>query len=219
MYWIRVADYICFFDRGKRKKMENKFKIIIEEKMKGARLDVVLSLTLKELSRNHVQKLIEAGQVMVNHKVCNVKKMLLKAGDEIEITIPEPEELEITPENIPLEIVYEDQDLLIINKPKGMVVHPAVGNQTGTIVNAVMYHCGDSLSSINGVIRPGIVHRLDKETSGLLMIAKMIWPITPWRSNWLSIALQDLTGQSCTTILTMRRELLTGLLEEIQKTD
>ena len=120
--------------------MENKFKIIIEEKMKGARLDVVLSLTLEKLSRNHVQKLIEAGQVTVNHKVCKVKKMLLKAGDEIEITIPEPEGLEITPENIPLEIVYEDQDLLIINKPKGMVVHPAVGNQTGTIVNAVMYH-------------------------------------------------------------------------------
>ena len=152
--------------------MGNKFKIIIEEKMKGARLDVVLSLTLEELSRNHVQKLIEAGQVLVNHQVCKVKKRLLKAGDEIDITIPEPEGLETTPENIPLEIVYEDQDLLIINKPKGMVVHPAVGNQTGTIVNAVMYHCGDSLSSINGVIRPGIVHRLDKETSGLLMIAK-----------------------------------------------
>ncbi len=152
--------------------MEKKFKIIIEEKMKGARLDVVLSLTLEELSRSHVQKLIEAGQVTLNHKVCKINKMLLKTGDEIEIIIPEPEELEITPENIPLEIVYEDQDLLVINKPKGMVVHPAVGNQNGTVVNAVMFHCGDSLSSINGVIRPGIVHRLDKETSGLLMIAK-----------------------------------------------
>ncbi len=152
--------------------MENKFKITIDEKTKGARLDVLLSLTLEELSRNHVQKLIEAGQVTVNQQMCKINKMLLKTGDEIEITIPEPEEIEITPENIPLEIVYEDQDLLIINKPKGMVVHPAVGNQNGTVVNAVMFHCGDSLSSINGVIRPGIVHRLDKETSGLLMIAK-----------------------------------------------
>jgi 23S rRNA pseudouridine1911/1915/1917 synthase len=98
--------------------------------------------------------------------------MLLKLGDEVEITIPESEEIEITSENIPLDIVYEDEDLLIINKPKGMVVHPAAGNLTGTVVNAVMYHCGDSLSSINGVKRPGIVHRLDKDTSGLLMIAK-----------------------------------------------
>lgn len=152
--------------------MENKFKIQIDESMKGARLDVVLSLTLEELSRNHVQKLIEAGQVELNQEICKIKKTLLKTGDEIEITIPEPEELEVTPENIPLEIVFEDQDLLVINKPKGMVVHPAVGNQTGTVVNAVMYHCGSSLSSINGVKRPGIVHRIDKETSGLLMIAK-----------------------------------------------
>lgn len=152
--------------------MENKFKIVIEEMMKGARLDVVLSLTFEELSRNHIQKLIEAGQVTVNNKECKIKKMLLKLGDEVEITIPEPEEIEITSENIPLDIVYEDEDLLIINKPKGMVVHPAAGNLTGTVVNAVMYHCGDSLSSINGVKRPGIVHRLDKDTSGLLMIAK-----------------------------------------------
>lgn len=152
--------------------MENTFNIQIEESMKGTRLDVVLSLTLEELSRSHVQKLIEAGQVKLNQQVCTIKKTLLKSGDEIEIIIPDPEELEITAENIPLEIVYEDEDLLVINKPKGMVVHPAVGNQTGTVVNAVMYHCGASLSSINGVKRPGIVHRIDKETSGLLMIAK-----------------------------------------------
>lgn len=152
--------------------MENKFKFQIEDDMKGTRLDVVLSLTFEELSRNHVQKLIDAGQVSVNGEVCTTKKQLLKAGDEIEIIIPAPEKLEILSENIPLDIVYEDEDVLVINKPKGMVVHPAVGNQTGTLVNAVMYHCGNSLSSINGVIRPGIVHRIDKDTSGLLMIAK-----------------------------------------------
>lgn len=152
--------------------MENKFKIQIDETLMGARLDVVLSLSLEELSRNHVQKLIEAGQVELNGEICKVKKTLLKNGDTIEITIPEPEELAVIGENIPLDIIYEDQDLLVINKPKGMVVHPAVGNQTGTVVNAVLYHCGSSLSSINGVRRPGIVHRIDKDTSGLLMIAK-----------------------------------------------
>jgi 23S rRNA pseudouridine1911/1915/1917 synthase len=90
----------------------------------------------------------------------------------VEVTIPDPVELNIEPENIPLDIVYEDDDVLVINKPRGMVVHPAVGNMNGTLVNAIMYHCGDRLSSINGVIRPGIVHRIDKDTSGLLMVAK-----------------------------------------------
>ena len=93
-------------------------------------------------------------------------------GDEVVIDLPEPETLDVKPEDIPLEIVYEDDDVLVVNKPRGMVVHPGPGNWSGTLVNAVMYHCGDSLSSINGVIRPGIVHRIDKDTSGLLMIAK-----------------------------------------------
>lgn len=100
------------------------------------------------------------------------KKYKAQTGDEISIHIPEPERTEVEAENIPLDIVYEDDDLLVVNKPAGMVVHPAPGNSSGTLVNALMYHCGDNLSSINGVIRPGIVHRIDKDTSGLLMVAK-----------------------------------------------
>lgn len=152
--------------------MEKKYKIEIDEDMKGARLDVVLSLALEELSRNHVQKLIESGNVLVNGQICTIKKLQLKAGDQIEIDVPEPEMVEIIAEDIPLNILYEDEDMMVVNKPKGIVVHPGAGNQAGTLVNAVMFHCGESLSSINGVVRPGIVHRIDKDTSGLLMIAK-----------------------------------------------
>ncbi len=149
-----------------------KHNFIISEEMKSTRIDLVLSLQLQEVSRSFVQKLLEKGAVSVNGKVCDSKKYKVNEGDEIEIIIPEPEELKVEAENIPLDIVYEDDDLLVVNKPRGMVVHPAVGNENGTLVNAVMYHCGDRLSSINGVIRPGIVHRIDKDTSGLLVIAK-----------------------------------------------
>jgi 23S rRNA pseudouridine1911/1915/1917 synthase len=122
-------------------------------------------------SRSFVQKLIENEQVKVNGKLITSKKHKLTQGDAIVVTVPEPEPLNVVPENIPIDIVYEDDHLMIINKPVGMVVHPAPGNYTGTLVNALMYHV-DKLSSINGVIRPGIVHRIDKDTSGLLMIAK-----------------------------------------------
>jgi 23S rRNA pseudouridine1911/1915/1917 synthase len=152
--------------------MQNQYKFQIDENMKGARLDVVLSSTLEEISRNHIQKLIEEGQVKVNGQIITIKKHPVKTGDEIEILIPEPEQLEVIPEDIPLQILYEDDDLLVVNKPKGMVVHPAPGNYSGTLVNAILFHCKDSLSSINGVVRPGIVHRIDKDTSGLLLIAK-----------------------------------------------
>lgn len=108
----------------------------------------------------------------MNGQICSSKNHKVKEGDEISVEIPEPEVLDVEPEDIPLDIVYEDDSVLVVNKPRGMVVHPAVGNMTGTLVNAVLYHCGDSLSSINGVIRPGIVHRIDKDTSGLIMIAK-----------------------------------------------
>lgn len=148
------------------------YQFIIEEDEKGTRLDLVLSLHLTETSRSFIQKLIEGGAVRVNDKICLSKKEKVAALDKIEINIPEPEELAIEKENIPLDIVYEDDDVLVVNKPRGMVVHPAIGNYTGTLVNAIMYHLGDRLSSINGVIRPGIVHRIDKDTSGLLMIAK-----------------------------------------------
>lgn len=152
-------------------KETNLYEFIIEKEMIGTRLDMVLSLALEEASRSSLQKLIEGGQVSVNEEICKVKKYKVKQGDSIKVTLPEPEMLDVVPENIPIEIVYEDEDVLVVNKPKGMVVHPAVGNYTGTLVNAVLYHC-DNLSSINGVIRPGIVHRIDKDTSGLLMIAK-----------------------------------------------
>ena len=124
-----------------------------------------------ELSRSRAIKLCEENAVTVNGKTAN-KKQKLKKSDKIVITFPEVSEYSVEAENIPLEIIYEDDDLLVVNKQKGMVVHPAAGNETGTLVNAVMFHCGNSLSGINGVMRPGIVHRIDKNTSGLLMIAK-----------------------------------------------
>lgn len=124
-----------------------------------------------ELTRSAAVRLIERGLVTVDGKAAG-KKDVPKPGAEIEVEIPEPEAVDILPENIPLEIVYEDDDVLVVNKPKGMVVHPAAGHCSGTLVNALMFHCGGRLSGINGEIRPGIVHRIDKDTSGLLMIAK-----------------------------------------------
>lgn len=151
---------------------DNTFEIIIDKKLEGTRIDMALSLAYEEKSRSFFQKLLENGNIEVNGQPVDSKKYKVKSDDLIRVILPEPKLLTVEPENIPLEIIYEDTDVLVVNKPKGMVVHPANGNETGTLVNAVMYHCGDSLSSINGVIRPGIVHRIDKDTSGLLMIAK-----------------------------------------------
>ncbi|MEG2199103.1 MAG: RluA family pseudouridine synthase, partial [Anaerovorax sp.] len=150
---------------------QKEYTIIIDEKNCGARLDVALSFALEQLSRSNIQKLIDDNQVMVNKILCNSKKTKVKSGDMVEITIPEVEPLDVLPEDIPLDIVYEDGDVLIVNKEKNRVVHPAVGNQTGTLVNAILFHCKD-LSGVNGVARPGIVHRIDKDTTGLLIIAK-----------------------------------------------
>ncbi len=149
----------------------NIFEFIAEEDMKGTRLDVVLSLVIEEASRSHLQKLIDIGRVEVNGAPETSKKYKVKTGDSIRVTIPEPVHLNVIPEDIPIDIVYEDEDVMVVNKQKGMVVHPAAGNYSGTLVNAILYHC-KNLSSINGIIRPGIVHRIDKDTSGLLMIAK-----------------------------------------------
>lgn len=147
-------------------------EIIITEQMSGSRLDVVITAALEDYSRSFVQKLFESGGISLNGKVCTEKKYKASEGDKIDVYIPEPEKLQVEAEDIPIDIVYEDDDLLVVDKPAGMVVHPAPGNYSGTLVNALMYHCGDKLSSINGVIRPGIVHRIDKNTSGLLMVAK-----------------------------------------------
>lgn len=137
----------------------------------GARIDKYISDNIAELTRSAVQGLIENGLVLADGKPVS-KNCKLRGGETVEVEIPEPEPMDAVPEDIPLSIVYEDSDLLVVNKPKGMVVHPAHGNYTGTLVNALLHHCGDSLSGINGVIRPGIVHRIDKDTSGLLIVAK-----------------------------------------------
>ena len=137
----------------------------------GKRIDKYLCENIPDITRSALVKLIADGNVKVNDKlVC--KNYKLRAGDRAYVFVPEPTEYKVKAENIPLDIIYEDNDLLVVNKPKGMVVHPAAGNYEGTLVNALLYHCKDNLSGINGVIRPGIVHRIDKDTSGLLLVAK-----------------------------------------------
>ncbi|MCQ2455108.1 MAG: RluA family pseudouridine synthase [Clostridia bacterium] len=146
-----------------------KIKLIFDGD-ESCRLDMFVAQKT-DISRSRVTKLAEEGAITVDGKVAN-KKQKLKSGDEIEIEIPKAAEYKAEPQDIPLDIVFEDGDVLVVNKPKGMVVHPANGNFDNTLVNAVMFHCKESLSGINGVLRPGIVHRIDKNTSGLLMIAK-----------------------------------------------
>ncbi len=148
-----------------------KHEFMLDSEDEGKRLDIFLAENLEEYSRSYLQKLIKENRALVNQEP-GKNRSLLKEGDEIIIEIPEPKPLEIKEENIPIEIIYEDKDLLVVNKPQGMVVHPGAGNYEDTLVNALMYHCKGKLSSINGVIRPGIVHRIDKDTSGLLMVAK-----------------------------------------------
>ncbi len=136
----------------------------------GLRIDVCAA-GAADVTRSRAAALISDGNVLINGKPA-AKNCRVRSGDAVVINVPPPEAYNIAPENIPLDIVYEDGDLLVVNKPKGMVVHPAAGNYDGTLVNALLYHCGDSLSGINGVMRPGIVHRIDKNTSGLLIVAK-----------------------------------------------
>lgn len=143
----------------------------IPEELDGSRIDKCVSLLVADVTRSRAQQLIESGDITVNGKLAG-KSLKVTAGDRVCINVPDPEPIEAVPENIPLDIRYEDEYLLVVNKPKDMVVHPAAGNYTGTLVNALLYHCGESLSGINGVMRPGIVHRIDKDTSGLLMVAK-----------------------------------------------
>ena len=148
-----------------------KNEFFVEENDAGKRIDSFLAECIDDITRNAVQRLIEDSNVSINGKVPS-KNYKLKIGDTITVVIPDPKLPEARPENIPIEIIYEDDDLLVVNKPKGMVVHPAPGNYEGTLVNALLYYCGDRLSGINGVLRPGIIHRIDKDTSGLLIVAK-----------------------------------------------
>lgn len=149
----------------------NEILIDVPQEYEGERIDKFLSILLKDSSRNSIQKLIEDSKVLANGNTVN-KKYKVKTDDEITVLPSELKPLDAEPENIPLDIIYEDDDLLVVNKPRGMVVHPAPGNYSGTLVNALLYHCKDSLSGINGILRPGIVHRIDKDTSGLLIVAK-----------------------------------------------
>jgi len=146
-------------------------EINLQVEEKGERIDRYLSQHLPDLSRSRIQQLIEQGQVQVNANVCTSKKATVQMGDRISLTIPDARPLDLQPEAIPLDILYEDDQLIIINKPAGLVVHPAAGHESGTLVNALLAHCPD-LAGIGGVQRPGIVHRLDKDTTGAIAIAK-----------------------------------------------
>lgn len=148
-----------------------KISLKIDDECAGDRADKILSDVLSNYSRSFIQSLFVDGLVISNGKTIS-KSFKPKSGDIIEFSVPEPVSLSLEPENIPLDIVFEDDNLLVVNKPRGMVVHPAPGNYSGTLVNALLWHCKGNLSGINGVARPGIVHRIDKDTSGLLLVAK-----------------------------------------------
>ena len=137
----------------------------------GARMDVALAQLLPEVSRSAAQRLLEEGRVTCGGRTVK-KNERTEAGQTLEVALPEPEPLDVRPQAIPLDVAYEDDDVIVVNKPKGLVVHPAAGHPDGTLVNALLYHCAGSLSGINGVLRPGIVHRIDKDTSGLVIAAK-----------------------------------------------
>lgn len=143
----------------------------VEKERDNTRIDKFLNEQMADISRSYIQKLIKDDLVTVDLRPVKANYKV-KEGDRVEVTLPEPVSLDIEPENIPLDIIYEDEDVLLVNKPKDMVVHPSAGHIDGTLVNALLYHCKDSLSSINGVMRPGIVHRIDKDTTGLLIICK-----------------------------------------------
>jgi len=152
--------------------MDNTIELLINSKNNGKRLDVFLSQEITEFTRSYLKKLIEKNKVKLNKSIITSPSTKLKTNDQVSINIVEKQNQNILPKNIKLEVIFEDKDILIINKPKGMVVHPGAGNYENTLVNALLYKYKNTLSNINGVLRPGIVHRIDKETSGLLVIAK-----------------------------------------------
>ncbi len=149
----------------------DEFRFQITEEYEGERIDKCMSMLMDSLSRSYIQKLIKEGQVMVNDKPVK-SSYQVQTDDEVCFFLPDSREPEICPEDIPLDILYEDRDLLVVNKPKQMVVHPAAGHYTGTLVNGIMFHCGNELSGIGGVLRPGIVHRIDMDTTGSLIVCK-----------------------------------------------
>ena len=162
-------------------------KLTLTAECSGERLDAFLAANVEDLTRSAAVRLIEEGRVTREGKPL-VKKDKITGGETIEVVLPEPEAVDVVPQNIPLDIVYEDGDVIVVNKPKGMVVHPAPGHSDGTLVNALLYHCGDSLSGIGGELRPGIVHRIDRDTTGLIIAAK-----NDFAHQRLSAQLQDHT--------------------------
>lgn len=152
--------------------MKRKLQYEVTEEDNMMRLDQYIAKNCMDLSRSYIQKLIKDNLVTVNDVIQNKNKTPIQTGNLIIVSLPDPTELEIKPQNIPLDILYEDDDVLVVNKPKGMVVHPAPGHYDDTLVNAVLFHCKDNLSGINGVLRPGIVHRIDKDTTGALIVCK-----------------------------------------------
>lgn len=151
-------------------KRELQYEVTAEED--GLRLDQYIAGRCIDLSRSYIQKLIKESRVTINKNIQTKTKTAVQESDIVNVFLPDPKELEIKPQDIPLDILYEDNDVLVVNKPKGMVVHPAPGHYEDTLVNAVLYHCRDNLSGINGVLRPGIVHRIDKDTTGALIVCK-----------------------------------------------
>jgi len=151
---------------------EKRWRLVVEEASVGKRLDAYIAQVLTQYSRNRIKELILSDAVTINRATISEPRHKVKLDDEIMLVAPPPEEPEPQAENIPLEILFEDEHLIVINKPAGLVVHPAPGNYTGTLVNALIYHCGETLKGIGGVKRPGIVHRLDKDTSGVMIVAK-----------------------------------------------
>lgn len=149
----------------------DEFRFQITEEMEDERIDKCVSMLIDSLSRSFIQKMIKEERVLVNGSTVK-GSYRVNADDEIAFCLPDAVEPDIKPEDIPLDILYEDRDIIVVNKPKGMVVHPAAGHYSGTLVNALMYHCGEELSGINGVMRPGIVHRIDRDTTGSLIVCK-----------------------------------------------
>lgn len=146
-------------------------EFLVDEEYHGVRIDKYLSQVQDDLSRNHIQKLIEDGRVLLGDKPVK-SNLKVKTGERVVVYIPEPKAAEIVPQNIPIDIIYEDKDIIVVNKHKGLVVHPAAGHESGTLVNALLYHCKGELSGINGVMRPGIVHRIDRDTTGVIVACK-----------------------------------------------
>ena len=195
----------------------DEIRVTVTEEWADTRLDVYMAKTM-DISRSFAQQLVETGDVLVNGKAAKSNRRLSE-GDEVAVTMEQPAELQAVPEDIPLNVVYEDKDIIVVNKARGMVVHPAAGNPNGTLVNALLYHCRGELSGINGVIRPGIVHRLDKDTSGVMVAAKTTKLIRDWPRRSKPIRPAVPIGPSSTATLPKKRASSTGPSAAIPRTE